>query len=75
MVLGFKKENWVRRIFMSLTTLDLIIASECLSSIAQVVLKAGVSGTGTVAAFAQDTPADIALAMIAEPLVWLTDRR
>jgi len=56
---------------MSLTTLGLIIASVCLSAIAQVVLKAGMSGTRIVAAFARDTPVDVALAIIAEPLIWL----
>ena len=56
---------------MSLATLGLIISSVCLSAIAQVVLKAGMSGSAVVSAFARDTPADVALAIMAEPLVWL----
>lgn len=56
---------------MSLATLGLIMASVCLSAIAQIALKAGMSGSGMVTAFAWGTPADVAFAIMAEPLVWL----
>src|SRR5215471_7834057 len=56
---------------MSFTTLCLIIASVCLSAVAQIVLKAGMSASGIAAALAWETPVNVAFAIMVEPLVWL----